>query len=404
MHLPTTRCLSLACGALVAWHLWGGVPRACAEDVIFTIDSNQSTTTWSGSDDDYGPFQELTPGSLSAPVSGHFLVRFDPLNGTPETIQFIGGDGYFQLGSPYVVAPGVGGSETPAPANVAMTTAGGEATLVYRDLVWDFQSDPVSGTGGVFPAASTPFTVLTGELDGKDPGDSGGQNLAYEGYFTNPTGGTWTLSESSPGSGDWTLETSGYYAYTYNGFVTHGDQTATLSSVATAHFGAANIANVGSSDTHAEALGGSGSTGGVSVDFSGATSGGELSVQQVPDDTGLSQAAIAAAAANPIFALSTSELSVAPQIWNVQYDGSLNGGTATLVFNYDPSLLPEGVDPSTLGIWHFSKITDQWVFGGTVDPIAHTITFQTDSFSPFQLGVNVPEPGTWRWPSSRWGA
>ncbi len=394
MHLPYTRLLLVVC-VLVAWQCCCLVPGAYAEDVIFTIDPNQSTTTWSGTDNDYGAFGPVTPGSLSAPVSGHFLVRFDPLNGTPSTIQFVGGDGYFELASPYTVAPGVGGSETPAPANVAMTTAGGEATLVYRNLVWDFESSPVAGTGGVFPATETPFAVLSGEMDGKDPGGSGGQDLTYNGYVTSPTSGSWTLSETSPGSGDWTLATSGDYTYSYNGFVTNGVLTAALNSVATAHFGAANVASVSSTDTEAEALGGSGSTGGVSVNFAGPTTGGTFSVQQVPDNTGLSQAAVAAAAANPIFALSTSELSVAPQIWNVQYDGSLDGGTATLVFNYDPTLLPTGTDPTTLGIWHFSKITDEWVFGGIVDPLVHTITFETDSFSPFQLGINVPEPGTW---------
>ena len=108
----------------------------------------------------------------------------------------------------------------------------------------------------------------------------------------------------------------------------------------------------------------------------------------------MSAASIAAAEANPIFALSTGVLDLSPQIWSVDFSGSLNGGSATLVFNYDPSLLPPGLDQSTLGIWHFSSLANEWEFGGTVDTLAHTITYVTDSFSPFTLGVAVPEPSS----------
>ncbi len=98
---------------------------------------------------------------------------------------------------------------------------------------------------------------------------------------------------------------------------------------------------------------------------------------------------------NPIFAASTADLSVHPQIWDVEYTGLQKGQDATLVFHYDPSLLPAGTDQSQLGIWHFNTTANAWQFGGTVNTTDHTITFVTGSFSPFELGVKtVPEPAT----------
>ncbi|MBI3839243.1 MAG: hypothetical protein HY288_15095 [Planctomycetia bacterium] len=67
-------------------------------------------------------------------------------------------------------------------------------------------------------------------------------------------------------------------------------------------------------------------------------------------------------------------------IWTVDYTGRLHGATASLVFPYDPALLPAGADPLTLGIWHYNHTIDQWQFGGVVDPVANTITFETSSF------------------------
>src|SRR6185295_8381305 len=82
-------------------------------------------------------------------------------------------------------------------------------------------------------------------------------------------------------------------------------------------------------------------------------------------------------------------------IWNVNYGGSLNGGTATLVFHYDPTLLPSGVAESDLVIWHFNSVNGQWEHGGTVNTLDNTITYVTASFSPFELGTAlVPEPSS----------
>ena len=102
---------------------------------------------------------------------------------------------------------------------------------------------------------------------------------------------------------------------------------------------------------------------------------------------------------DPIFAASTGDLSAHPQIWTTEYTGLQSGQSATLVFSYDPSMLPAGTDQSKLGIWHFVEnaqgTSGTWQFGGTVDTTNHTITFVTNSFSPFDLGINaVPEPSS----------
>ena len=132
----------------------------------------------------------------------------------------------------------------------------------------------------------------------------------------------------------------------------------------------------------------------MTINLSGNTNGGTFMAQQIPNSGGLSQQAIAAAQVNPTFALSTSSLAADPQIWNVEYTGLPAGQTATVVFHYDPSLLPSGIDQSQLGIWHFNKISNAWEFGGTVNTTDHTITFVTSSFSPFELGRAVPEPSS----------
>jgi hypothetical protein len=323
---------------------------AQATEIIFTIDPSQSTQVFAGEYPGYGSFVPQTPGSLSAPVSGHFLVSFDPSTSTPATLQFIGGHGYWQPAMSHLGLPGPGGSGTPALANFAGDLPGGVLPWSIRDLVYDFSSPVLSGSGGVFPATTTSFTVTSGGMEA-------GAGFGFIDYV--------------------------------------GSSNQMDSGVSTAQFTpAANTVTVAPTETHAEALGGSTSVGGVSADFSGETSGGNLSVQQVPNNTALSQAAVEAAETNNTFAVSTSTLEANPQIWNVDFDGDLQGATATLVFAYDPALLPVGVNETDLGIWHFNSILDDWEFGGTVDTLANTVTFVTDSFSPFMLGVAVPEPAT----------
>jgi hypothetical protein len=357
-----------------------------AEQIIFTIDPSQSTAYWSGTH--YGaPYEPQSPGSLSTPIDGHFLIDFDPLANTPTTMQFIGGHGYYRLASPNVGQPAVGGGLGMAPANVA----GQASTVVWaiRNLVWDFSSAPITSANGLFDAHQTSYSVLSGGIDYRR--NSVPIPQTWAGASGPITGGAWTLSESSPGSGDWTLSGTPYLD---NIPALSGYLKTSGTIVATAHFASPNIAVVAPTDTHADVLGGESAVGGVSATFSQPTTGGTLSVQQVPNETGLSAAAVAAAATNPVFALSTQALSAAPQIWNVDFTGQLSGASATLVFHYDASLLPQGLDESTLGIWHFNSNTSHWDFGGIVDANADTIAFTTNSFSPFELGVTVPEPSS----------
>lgn len=56
-------------------------------------------------------------------------------------------------------------------------------------------------------------------------------------------------------------------------------------------------------------------------------------------------------------------------------------------------MLPPGIDESLLGVWHFNSSINDWEFGGTVNTLENTVTYVTDSFSPFQLGL-VSEPSS----------
>jgi hypothetical protein len=381
--------------AIASVSLLAVASTAVADNVIFTIDSANSTETWSGTDNTYGGIVPQASGSLSTSVEGHFVVSFDPTSNNPTGIQFIGldNDGYFQLdNNNQNFLPGN------TPANVAGSSAGGETAFAIRNLVWDFNSPTIAGSNGSFPATSTSFGVTSGSIDYVYPPASP-QSATYVGATGQLTSGTWALAQTGgAGSGDWTLTMNAAYNYTYNSSVTTGSLTATGHVVSTAQYGAANVTTVLTPTTVpvvAQVLGGSGTTGGVTLDFNQGATGGTLSVQQVPSITALTPAAIAAGAANPVFALSTSDTSIgAPQIWNVNFGGNLNGSAATLVFNYDPAALPAGTDQTQLGIWHFDKITDHWEFGGTVNTANHTITFVTTSFSPFELCRAVPEPST----------
>jgi len=346
---------------------------ADTQNVVFTIDSTQSSLKYSLTGGNYSPFTTTTAGSDTSAVDGHFLVKFDPLTHTPASIQFIQNDGYFQQTSP---------------VSVKSVNASPSMQVTYQDLNWDFYSPVLTGSNGVFPATTTSFKVLSGTLTEKFTNSQ--NDFDETGYTGTVTSGLWTLSESTAGSGDWKLQVSGFFIPPIG--PQGGTEKFTLSAVATAHYGSANVTTLAPTDTTASVLGGSSAIGGVSINLPGNSNGGTFTAQQIPNETGLSQQAIAAAEKNPIFALSTDSLSVHPQIWSVDYNGLQSGQAATLVFNYDPALLPVGTDESKLGIWHFNKIGNAWEFGGTVNTTDHTITFVTTSFSPFQLGVNVPEP------------
>lgn len=74
------------------------------------------------------------------------------------------------------------------------------------------------------------------------------------------------------------------------------------------------------------------------------------------------------------------------QIWNVSFTGT-NSGAIHLTFAYDPTILPGGLDQTTLAIYHYKNHT--WSkLPGTVDLVRHTITVTTPDLSAFALGVS----------------
>ncbi len=354
------------------------VPSAVVADtqnVVFTIDPAQATLQYGAAGGRHGDLVPASTGSDSSSVSGHFVVSFDPLNSNVTSMQLIDGGGFYLQNT-----------------DIVMGTSPPGSTATYDALNWNFDSGVLSGSNGTFTATTTNISLLGGTLTEFE----NGSNAIFHEYnptLGNPTTGQWTLAESPAGSGDWTLGISGTYVNQSGAFQTV--ETWSLDSVATAHFGSGNVASVTPTQTQADVLGGSSTTGGVSINFSGDTNGGTFSAQQLPNSSGLPLDAITAAQGDAAFAVSTADLAADPQIWSVEYTGLQSGQSATLVFNYDPLKLPQGTDESKLGLWHYNSSSQQWTFGGTVDTLNHTITFVTDSFSPFELGVYpVPEPST----------
>ena len=78
------------------------------------------------------------------------------------------------------------------------------------------------------------------------------------------------------------------------------------------------------------------------------------------------------------------------QIWKLDGTGL---GQTELVFHYDEqAVLQAGIAESDLMIYHFTN--GQWISGGVVDPVLNTITLNVTDFSPFSLGVAIPEPAS----------
>ncbi len=73
--------------------------------------------------------------------------------------------------------------------------------------------------------------------------------------------------------------------------------------------------------------------------------------------------------------------------------GTTFSAPVTLTVKYDPAKAPVWALPSDLALYHFTG--GAWVKlpNLVVDPVAHTLTAQTTSFSPFTVGTKLP-PGT----------
>jgi hypothetical protein len=330
-------------------------------------------------------------------------VSFDPTTDNPTSIQVVGNNannnnGYYQLANSVASATPDG-----SPANLAGTTSGGEVQFALRNLVFNLNSPTLSASSTsnlteTYTGTTTGFVVTAGGISGTVLGNP--ESGTYVGSTGTLTTGTWTLTESAPGSGKWTLGLDSTYTYTYSNGTTKGTLTATGDFVSTAQYSTSNVATApGGSQT--VTVPGSNPNQAVTANLPSTSSGGTLTVQQVPGITSLTQAAVTAGQNNPIFALSTNNTSIgAPQIWQVDYSGSLNGGLATLTFDFDPATIPQGTLLADLGIWHYNETAGAWQFltGPVVDSYAtlgyDTITVQTGSFSPFFLGAPAPEPST----------
>jgi len=87
----------------------------------------------------------------------------------------------------------------------------------------------------------------------------------------------------------------------------------------------------------------------------------------------------------------TFQLAGKLQLFRLDFDGEFDG-LMNVTLHYDETLLPPGFDENNLAIYHYTG--GEWVLlNGVVDPVNHTITFDTDSFSPFGVGA-LPEPST----------
>ena len=136
----------------------------------------------------------------------------------------------------------------------------------------------------------------------------------------------------------------------------------------------------------ASLLGGASQTNGVAVSFSNVTSAGSLSVAYQAVTSPTSTASQATFGYGPIsFTVPGSML----QLWDLHFTGTFTGD-ATVTFGFDPSLLPAGLNPADLRLYHYSG--NQWVLLGdqVVNTTTDTISALTPGFSPFALGEVVP--------------
>lgn len=141
--------------------------------------------------------------------------------------------------------------------------------------------------------------------------------------------------------------------------------------------------------TNGSTNGGSTQVGGVDYMFEDTHSGGQFFVSFSAEDLkGIQEQIAAGEFGKPTFDVPGGTL----QVFEIEFEGSFSG-LVTLTVGYDASLLPAEFDPSRLHVYHWKN--GSWIdLGGVVDVVNHTITFATDSFSPFALGVaaDVPEP------------
>ncbi|MGD0137253.1 MAG: PEP-CTERM sorting domain-containing protein [Tepidisphaeraceae bacterium] len=147
----------------------------------------------------------------------------------------------------------------------------------------------------------------------------------------------------------------------------------------------APVSNVVTTGGLQEAIDGGGSSrvGGTDVVFGQVTGGGTLSsTYQTGDELNL----------DPPPTLGFELAGQTAQGWDVGFTGTFSGD-ATLTFAFDPALLGDGFDPSSLIVEHFYD--GAWhEENAQVDLTNDTISVEVGQFSPFVLAVSVPEPAS----------
>lgn len=134
--------------------------------------------------------------------------------------------------------------------------------------------------------------------------------------------------------------------------------------------------------------GGSSQAGGIDFEFSGSVDTGKFFFSFEREDAqGVAELIAAGQFGTLSFGLPGDRL----PLWELEYDASFSG-QLTLHFGVS-GLLPAGVDPSRLHVYHWKD--GSWVdLGGVYDATLGTLTVTTDSLSPFAVGLPVPEPAS----------
>ncbi len=199
--------------AIAALCLFSSASPAVADpiNVVFTIDPTRSTEILSGTDNVGGPFVTQSSNSLTTSVSGNFVVSFDPSTDNPQSIQLAGtnpnnNNGFYQYATNVPSATPFG-----TPANLAGQVNGPEAfAFAYRNLVFNLNSPVLnatntSGLSETFTSTTTSFVVTAGTLDYNSPNLPNGVSQSEVNARGTTTTGNWTLTESGPGTGQWTF-------------------------------------------------------------------------------------------------------------------------------------------------------------------------------------------------------
>ncbi len=141
--------------------------------------------------------------------------------------------------------------------------------------------------------------------------------------------------------------------------------------------------SIASNKLQVSLLGGAQTDSGADVSFTEVTLDGDLSVEQTWVELGQYDGL-------PFDSIDFFAGGTVLQLWELGFDGQFNG-SADVTLNFHEEFLTPGLDMQDLSIYHYEN--GAWTaLDGIIDELNCTIQFQTESFSPFALGTEVPEP------------